>query len=122
GKPWAARNDDNKVVSISWADARRRWNDGPWCAVGQSAIGRRWPVGRRACDAPVANDRYSSLRGGDMPISAAFPAPQQRQNLAGQLFGPNVGGFVGGLGMNPLFMGGLTTLMGQGPTAGAQIA
>lgn len=57
-----------------------------------------------------------------MPISAALPAPQQRQNLAGQLFGPNVGGFVGGLGMNPLFMGGLTTLMGQGPTAGAQIA
>lgn len=57
-----------------------------------------------------------------MPISAALPAPQQRQNLAGQLFGPNVGGFVGGLSVNPLFMGGLTTLMGQGPTAGAQIA
>src|SRR5690606_16630763 len=44
------------------------------------------------------------------------------QNLAGQMFGQNVGSYVGGLGANPLFMGGLTTLMGQGAGTGAQIA
>src|SRR5690554_5911292 len=59
-----------------------------------------------------------------MAISAAFPGmqPQRPQNLAGQMFGQGVGNFVGGLGANPLFMGGLTTLMGQGAGTGAQIA
>lgn len=50
---------------------------------------------------------------------AATPAPMQTPVSAPQQSGGN---FFSDLGTNPLFLGGLTMLSGQGPSAGAQIA